>query len=163
MDTSAFPDSLCAALQSWTQTVVQLDGGGPDPVVCYVVCVKTDYLIASVIPEGMVYIPIHHIQLVRPLDVAVRAEFVEWASRQMAQLPAATRFVEALRHEVGRLVRIGRGGPDEISGILRQVHDEFVELVVSPHESTRIPTHHVKVVSRLQRLDWETLPETAQS
>ncbi|WP_156040041.1 hypothetical protein [Alicyclobacillus macrosporangiidus] len=163
VDPALVPDTLCAALQSWAGSVVQLDGGGPDPYSAYLLDVRADYVVASVIPEGLVYIPIRHIHLVRPLDVVVRTEFSEWVNRQKAVLPAATRFADALRHETGRLVKVGRGGPDEMYGIVRAVHDTFVELVVSPHELVRIPMHHVKSFSRQEDIDWQAVAETTHA
>jgi hypothetical protein len=153
LDPASLPDSLHGALQTWITSVVQLDGAGPDPVVAYVLDVKADYLIVSAVPDGVLYIPIHHIQMVRPLDVEIQPEFTEWANRQKTQLPTEPiRLVDALREEVGKLTKLGRGGPDEVVGIIRAVHERFVELVVSPHEAVRIPVHHVKSVSRQERL-----------
>ncbi|MBX5437344.1 MAG: hypothetical protein IRZ33_09010 [Alicyclobacillaceae bacterium] len=147
---ASLPDTLRDALCTWTKSVVQLDGAGPEPVAAYLLDVRTDYLAVSVIPEGLLYVPTRHVQLVRPLDVTVQAEFTSWMDRYLVRFAQADRFAEALSYEAGIAVKIGRGGPDEVLGVVRSANDHFVELVVSPHELVRIPMHHVKSVSRLQ-------------
>ncbi|MCL6548516.1 MAG: hypothetical protein K6T30_06370 [Alicyclobacillus sp.] len=145
---ASLPDTLRDALSTWTASVVQLEGAGPDPVAAYLLGVHKDYVAVSVVPEGTVYVPLRHIQLVRPLDVAVEPEFASWADRGRDRLPGGDEFLEALNRATGALVKIGRGGPDEISGILRSAENDYLELLVSPHERVRIPLHHVKSVSR---------------
>ncbi|WP_067925230.1 hypothetical protein [Alicyclobacillus shizuokensis] len=159
LDPGSLPDALHGVVRTWVASVLQLDGAGPDPIVVYVIDVKADYLVVSAIPDGVLYIPVRHIQLVRPLDVQIQPEFVEWANHQKEQLPTgATRLIEALEQEVGKLAKFGRGGADEVVGIIRAVHEQFVELVVSPCERVRIPMHHVKSVSRPGRLNAQASP-----
>ncbi|MCL6637678.1 MAG: hypothetical protein K6T26_07000 [Alicyclobacillus sp.] len=143
----ALPETLAAVLQEWTEAVVQLDVGGMEPLAAYLLAVRGDYLLACVIPEGLVYIPHRHVQLVRPLAVQVYPEFAAWVRRQQTGLPNAVWLFEALHAETGRLVTFGRG-PEALSGLIRRACAEYVEVVVSPHGSVRIPLHHIRFVAR---------------
>jgi hypothetical protein len=147
----AVPDELVDVLKAMEDTVLHLEGAGSNSTIGYVLSVRDDYLVTSVIPEGSVYFPIRHIQMILPLDVTVRTEFQEWLLPQRQSLSNAERFTDVLQLATGKLIRLGRGGPGDITGILRAVHEEFVEIMVSPHEVVAIPTHHVKAFFRLEQ------------
>jgi hypothetical protein len=148
-DMDAVPDELVDVLKAMEDTVVHLEGAGSNSTIGYVLSVRDDYLVTSVIPDGSVYFPIRHIQMILPLDVTVRTEFLEWLSPQRHSLSNAERFSDVLQQETGELIRLGRGGPGDITGILQAVHEDFVEVIISPHEVVAIPTHHVKAFFRI--------------
>ncbi|MCL6593268.1 MAG: hypothetical protein K6T31_04780 [Alicyclobacillus sp.] len=143
----ALPETLAAVLQAWTGSVVQLDVGGLEPLAAYLLAVRGDFLLACVVPEGVVYVPLRHVQLVRPLAVQVQPEFAAWVRRQQTELPAAVRLSEALQAEAGRLLVLGRG-PEALCGLIRKACAEYVEVVVSPHSCVRVPLQHVRFVAR---------------
>jgi hypothetical protein len=147
----AVPDELVDVLKAMKDTVVHLEGAGSNPTIGYVLSVKDDYLVTSVIPDGSVYFPIRHVQMILPLEVTVRAEFLEWLLPRRESISNAECFHDVLQQAAGELIKLGRGGPADISGILRAVHEEFIEIVVSPHVVAAIPTHHVKAFSRLEQ------------
>jgi hypothetical protein len=155
IELNTLPDDLLKAFQTMKGTVVHLEGGGADPTVGYVVDVKRDFLVISVVQDGSVYFPIRHIQSVQPLDVSIRPEFMAWLQPQIQSQPPANCFSEMLQQAIGRSIQLGRGGPEGICGILRQVHDGFIEVVISPHEVVEVPIHHIKAFHLVEPRGWQ--------
>lgn len=151
-DHQTLPDTLVDVLQGMQDSVIRLECGSPDAITGYLMAVHEDFVVVGVIPDGSVYLPIHHIQTVLPLDVSVSPEFLHWLhSKQIC--PGTGWFADILQASTGEMVRLGRGGPEDVSGILKTVHDVAIELVVSPHEVVWMPVHHIKAFCRVERRD----------
>lgn len=150
-------------LNALKNQVVQLEGGGPEATIGYLLDVREDYVITVVIPDGIVCFPKLHVHVILPLDVTIRPEFLTWLDTQRALIPTAGKLAELMHANVGKLITLGRGDPDGVSGILRAVHEGFIEIVVSPHESLWVPIHHVKSFCLQNHYDWEAAVEEFNS
>lgn len=149
-------DELIDLLRTLKGKVVQLGGGGTESTSVYLVDVMDDYLITVGIPCGVLCFPFRHVHLVVPINASITPEFLMWANERLIDVPNESRFVDALNSETGKVIKLGRGGPEDISGVLRYANEDLVEIVASPHETVYIPTHHVKVFSRLLASDWRS-------
>lgn len=159
-DHQTLPDTLVDVLKGMQDSVIRLECGSPDAITGYLMAVHEDYVVVGVIPDGSVYLPIHHIQTVLPLDVSVNPEFLRWL--QLKQVcTGAGWFADILRASTGEMVRLGRGGPEDVTGILTTVHDVAIELVVSSYEVVWMPVHHIKAFCRLERRDGQPEQPTA--
>lgn len=140
-------NTLYDVLRSMQYRVVQADGFGVGPITGYLNDVKTDYMVVSVIPDGTLYCPFHHLQSVYPLDAEILPEFAAWAKNNPGCHPDETQFADRLRASIGQLVHFGRDSPESAKGLLRMVHVNYVEVVVSPYQVVCIPMHHIKSYS----------------
>lgn len=127
--------------------VVQADGFGTGQIIGYLNDVKADYMIVSVIPDGTLYCPLRHLQSIYPLDVDILPEFAVWTKNNPDCHPDETQFADRLRASIGQLVHFGRNSPESPKGLLRAVHVNYVEVVVSPYQVVYIPMHHIKSFS----------------
>lgn len=148
------PNQFHQALVNLLQTVVQLEGGGPNPTVGYLMEVKRDYLTMCVIPDGIVYFHTPHVQAAIPLDVSVRPEFTTWAAQEREQLVRADSFHQVLKAHMGKLVTFGRNSPESLPGIVANVSMDYVEVLTSPRDSLWLPLRHVKSMTSFIRVEW---------
>lgn len=150
-DPTSLPNKLIDVLRLFNQTVIQIEGGGSEPTIGYVMGVKEDYVTLCVIPDGFVYYPVRHVLSILPRDVDVQPEFVQWIDQHTDQVLDGEHFIAILQHEIGKVVKFGRSGPEVIFGILRSANEQYAELVVSPNDVVWIPLHHIKSLTRYMK------------
>lgn len=136
--------------QYFTNKVIKVDRGGPESRIGKLLDAGDDYFAVLTVDEGVVYYHTRHIK-----------SFTEYKKTQMEfdfEVPKdfkfnkAKNFKELLESLNYLWVRINRGGPDTVEGILIEVKDDFV-YVVTNEEVVRITLIHIKNVSNGAKIE----------
>ena len=136
--------------QYFTNKVIKVDRGGPESRIGKLLDAGDDYFAVLTVDEGVVYYHTRHIK-----------SFTEYKKTQMEfdfEVPKdfkfnkAKNFKELLESLNYLWVRINRGGPDTVEGILIEVKDDFV-YVVTNDEVVRITLIHIKNVSNGAKIE----------
>lgn len=116
---------------------VRVNRGGPESSEGVLVAVKHDYIVLFIKKDGFIYYNLEHIKSITLLKHSGRRDFHRLNRRKPRT------FIEALRANKNRLIKINRGGPDSVTGVLTEVHRDYIKLFAD-HESVIIFTHHIK-------------------
>ncbi|SEG68896.1 DUF2642 domain-containing protein [Paenibacillus sp. UNC499MF] len=116
---------------------VKINRGGPDSVTGKLINVHTDYLSLQT-NEGVIYINASHIKSVT--ESAGKTEYPSYAN-----VVSAYDFQELLKKFHQKFVRINRGGPEKIEGVIAEVKQDYLVLVVN-NEVVRIALFHIKSI-----------------
>ncbi|TWD96454.1 hypothetical protein FB550_111111 [Neobacillus bataviensis] len=130
--------------QYFTNKVIKVDRGGPESRIGKVLDAGDDYFAVLTEDDGVVYYHTQHIKsftenrnMQLEFDVKVPKDF---------EFKKAENFKELLESLNYLWVRINRGGPDMVEGVLIEVKDDFVYIVTND-EVVRITIFHIKNVS----------------
>ncbi|MEH7419460.1 spore coat protein [Neobacillus drentensis] len=130
--------------QYFSDKVIRVDRGGPESRIGKLLDAGDDFFTVLTENDGVVYYHTRHIK-----------SFTENKNRQFEmdievpedlEYKKAENFQELLESLSYLWVRINRGGPDMVEGILIEVKDDFV-YVVTDDEVVRITIIHIKNVS----------------
>ncbi|MEH7505596.1 hypothetical protein V7152_27110, partial [Neobacillus drentensis] len=124
--------------------VIQVDRGGPESRIGKLLHSSDDYIAVLTEDDGVVYYNTHHIKSFTEntkgqmeFDVEVPKDFKFKKAENFKQL------LESLNY---RWVKINRGGPETVEGVLCDVKKDFVYLIANV-ELVRIAMFHIKNVS----------------
>ena len=130
--------------QYFTNKVIKVDRDGPESRIGKLLDAGDDYFAVLTEDDGVVYYHTRHIKsftenrnMQLEFDVKVPKDF---------EFKKAENFKELLESLSYLWVRINRGGPDTVEGILIEVKDDFVYIVTND-EVVRITIFHIKNVS----------------
>jgi hypothetical protein len=128
----------------FTNKVIKVDRGGPESRIGKLLDAGDDYFAVLTEDDGVVYYHTQHIKsftenrnMQLEFDVKVPKDF---------EFKKAENFKELLQSLSYLWVRINRGGPDMVEGILIEVKDDFVYIITN-NEVVRITIFHIKNVS----------------
>ena len=128
----------------FTNKVIKVDRGGPESRIGKLLDAGDDYFAVLTEDDGVVYYHTQHIKsftenrnMQLEFDVKVPKDF---------EFKKAENFKELLESLNYLWVRINRGGPDMVEGVLIEVKDDFVYIVTND-EVVRITIFHIKNVS----------------
>ncbi|TWD96452.1 hypothetical protein FB550_111109 [Neobacillus bataviensis] len=128
----------------FTNKVIKVDRGGPESRIGKLLDAGDDYFAVLTEDDGVVYYHTQHIKsftenrnMQLEFDVKVPKDF---------EFKKAENFKELLQSLSYLWVRINRGGPDMVEGILIEVKDDFVYIITND-EVVRITIFHIKNVS----------------
>ena len=128
----------------FTNKVIKVDRGGPESRIGKLLDAGDDYFAVLTEDDGLVYYHTQHIKsftenrnMQLEFDVKVPKDF---------EFKKAENFKELLQSLSYLWVRINRGGPDMVEGILIEVKDDFVYIITND-EVVRITIFHIKNVS----------------
>jgi len=133
--------------------LVRVNRGGPESSEGIVLAVKSDYIVIFAKHEGVVYFNREHIKSITILHKPHKHSekhghhhrVIRWKHRKPSS------FLDALRSKKNHLIKINRGGPESIVGVLSQVNADYITLIVN-HESIIIFTQHIKSFTPSVRL-----------
>lgn len=121
---------------------IKVDRGGPESRVGMLLAVESDYLVLYTKDDGLVYYKLQHIKSVTVdskglLDVEVpeNIEFEQGAD-----------FKSVISNFSHRWVKVNRGGPEALEGILNEVEDDYVT-VFSKHDVVHLVMYHIRNIS----------------
>jgi hypothetical protein len=124
--------------------VIQVDRGGPESRIGKFLDASDDYIALLTEDDGVVYYNTHHIKSFTEntkeqleFDVEVPEDF---------EFKKAKNFKDLLKSLEYNWVKINRGGPETVEGVLSGVENDFVYLVTNK-EIVRIAMFHIKNVS----------------
>lgn len=119
---------------------VKINRGGPDSVEGVLLGIQSDYLIA-IAKDGVVYVNAQHIKSVTDTGKSggVRENVV--------QPLTAHSFHEVMQALRLRFVKVNRGGPEKLEGILVDVNQGYLIMTVKGQEVVHIPISHIKSIT----------------
>lgn len=130
-------------LMSLLNKVVRIDRGGPESRVGIVLSVENDYLVLLTNEDGVIYYKLQHIKSItqdsresmRANDVPPNFDYVRGID-----------FRALLNNLNGAWVRINRGGPEALEGVLQGANDNFATIVAN-NEVIRVAMFHIRNIS----------------
>jgi spore coat protein B len=127
-------------LGSLIGTEVKINRGGPDSIVGRLISVQHDYLVLQT-QDGTVFIQLQHIK-----SISSTNSNVSRSNRSSQRSDYAYTFEGLLGQLRYTFVQINRGGPEKIEGLVVEVWNNFLLLVVKD-DIVRIPIFHIKSIS----------------
>lgn len=130
--------------------VIKIDRGGPESRVGMVLAAENDYLTLLTAEDGVVYYKLHHIKSITQdsqdamkLDLKVPENF---------KFVRGMDFSAVLNNLKDAWVKINRGGPETLEGVLQEVTNDYVT-IVSNKEVIRVALFHIRNISYGLKLD----------
>lgn len=117
---------------------VRVNRGGPESQKGTVVAVYSDYFVLLSENGTFFYYQLHHIK-----SITKNAKDMAEAVGCLPLFAEGDDFQELLQNLKYRWVKINRGGPEKIEGILQDVSSKFVTLIVK-EEVVQISHYHIK-------------------
>lgn len=124
--------------------VIKIDRGGPESRVGLLIGVEDDYIALLTKEDGVIYYHLHHIKSVTEnakkgleFDITVPEDFGFFQGKNLRAV------LEQLQY---RWIKINRGGPEKLEGILDAVNDDFLTIVAN-EEVIRVSMFHLRNVS----------------
>jgi hypothetical protein len=130
--------------QYFTNKVIKVDRDGPESRIGKLLDAGDDYFAVLTEDDGVVFYHTRHIKSFTE-NTKMQVEFDVKVPKDF-EFKKAENFKELLESLNYLWVRINRGGPDMVEGILIEVKDDFV-YIVSNDEVVRITIFHIKNVS----------------
>ncbi len=131
-------------MKSLVGKIIKVDRGGPESRIGMLLDVYDDFLVVLTEDDGVVYYLTHHIKSV-----------TENAKEQLEfniEVPEGFDYKKA-EHFQGLLdalkfqwVKINRGGPEKLEGVLSDVNKDFVSLI-NKEEIVRLSMFHIRNIS----------------
>lgn len=132
--------------------LVRVNKGGPESSEGIVLVAKGNYIVVYIKHEGVVYYNLEHIKSITLLNKPIKHFNKHGQHREIHwERNRPHSFLDALRSKKNRLIKINRGGPDSITGVLTSVHHNYIKLI-DKEESVIIFTHHIKSFTPSLRL-----------
>ncbi|WP_047150329.1 DUF2642 domain-containing protein [Aneurinibacillus tyrosinisolvens] len=130
---------------------IRIDRGGPESRIGRLLSVQSDYIILQTEQEGVLFYLTHHIRNVSIVvqEAAASGQPEAVAAVQEAPVyPKAENYAGLLQGLQYSWVRINRGGPESIEGVLVESTDRELTLVVN-QEVYRIPVFHMRNIGQI--------------
>jgi spore coat protein B len=123
---------------------IKVDRGGPESRIGKLMAVLDDHLVLLTKDDGVMYYNTHHIKSVTEnskdtLDIGIEVP-------ENFEFKSAASFQHLLENLKFQWVKINRGGPEKLEGVISEVNKDFVSLI-SKEEVVRVSTYHIRNVS----------------
>jgi spore coat protein B len=132
-------------MQSLLNKVVRVDRGGPESRVGKVISAQSDYFALLTEQDGVVFYKLQHVKSITQdsrNEMKLNAEVPEDFKRFESFMDFKSVLTE-LRH---RWVKINRGGPESVEGVLEEIFDDYATIVKN-NEVIRVAMFHIRNVS----------------
>ncbi|ALC86260.1 MULTISPECIES: hypothetical protein [unclassified Bacillus (in: firmicutes)] len=129
---------------SLVDRVVKVDRGGPESRIGKLLAVQDDHLTLLTDNDGIIYYNTQHI---KSLTINTKNQ-----DQVNIEVPEDFEFIQAddfkgvLRNLTLRWVKINRGGPETLEGVMDYVDDDYIT-IVSNEEIIRISLFHIRNIS----------------
>jgi spore coat protein B len=131
-------------MKSLVGKIIKVDRGGPESRIGKLLGVNDDFLILLTEDDGVVYYFTHHIKSVTE-NAKEQLEF-------KIEVPEGFEYKNAENFQglLGELkyqwVKINRGGPEKLEGVLSDISHDFVSLI-NKEEIVRLSMYHIRNIS----------------
>jgi spore coat protein B len=129
---------------SFLNKVIKVDRGGPESRVGMLLAAEEDHVIVLTEDEGVIYYKTQHIKSITynaknelQFGVEIPEDF---------EFTKAPNFKGVLDNLKYRWVKVNRGGPEMLEGILDDVSDEYA-IIISNEEIIRLSMYHIRNIS----------------
>ena len=133
------------ALLSHVGKTVRVDRGGPESRVGKVLAVESDYFALFTKDDGVVYYKLQHIKSITVDSKAtLNQESVE--EEDNVTYYQGEDFQSVISNFKHSWVKVNRGGPESLEGILNDIEDEYVT-IYSKQELIQLSMFHIRNIS----------------
>ncbi|MEQ6357182.1 hypothetical protein ABNX05_21355 [Lysinibacillus sp. M3] len=124
--------------------VIRVDRGGPESRIGKLMAAEDDHFVLLTEKDGIVYYKTQHIKSIT-LNSRDGMEFSveDPATDSYLLAPDFKTVVSSLRHH---WVKVNRGGPEMLEGIMDEVTDDYIS-IFSKEEIIRLAMYHVRNIS----------------
>ncbi|MEK3887793.1 hypothetical protein [Bacillus sp. FSL K6-3431] len=129
---------------SLVDKVIKIDRGGPESRVGKVLAAEEDHLTVLTEDEGVIYYNTQHIKSLS--DNAKQGLKFELEIPEDFEFVRAQDFKSVCDSLKYHWIKVNRGGPESLEGVLDDVNDDFM-VVVSNEEIVRLSMFHVRNIS----------------
>ncbi|WLD94712.1 hypothetical protein [Alkalihalobacillus sp. AL-G] len=136
MKNSTSVDKVSGLKGQW----IKINLGGPESRAGKLLAIKKDYLTIQTKKDEVIYYQLDHIK-----GVSINANNYWLTSRKVKHLDEEC-FVDVLRHFKHKKVKINRGGPESIEGVMNEIFKDHIELTVGD-DIVFLSIWHLKSVS----------------
>lgn len=147
-------------LATFINKVVKVDRGGPESGVGKLLHVSEDHFTLLTENDGVVYYKMQHIKSLThnakkeiTLDVAMPESF---------ELLQTANFNSLLKNLRYHWVRINRGGPEKLEGVLDDIADDYV-VIVANEEVIQLSLFHIRSISYGPKVEKQKEEKTDES
>ena len=131
-------------MMSLVGKVIKIDRGGPESRVGMLLAAEDDYFVLFTKDDGVVYYKMQHIKSVTvDSKDSLSKELVLPENVEYYQGEDFMSVISNFRHS---WVKVNRGGPERLEGILNEVEDDYVT-VFSKHEVIHLAMFHIRNIS----------------
>ena len=131
-------------ITSLMNKVVRIDRGGPESRIGKLLSVADDHITLLTEDDGVVYYMTHHIKSIT--DNAKQGLEFNIEVPENFEFLKDNKCISVLEKLKYRWVKINRGGPETLEGVLNEANDDFVT-IISNEEIIRIATFHIRNIS----------------
>lgn len=131
-------------MKSLVGKIIKIDRGGPESRIGKLMDVYDDHLVLLTENDGVVYYCTHHIKSVTEnakeqleFNIEVPEGFDYKKSDSFKGLLDSLKF---------QWVKINRGGPEKLEGVLSDINNDFVSLI-NKEEVVRLSMYHIRNIS----------------
>lgn len=131
-------------MKSLVGKIIKIDRGGPESRIGKLMDVQEDHLVILTEDEGVVYYCTHHIKSVTENakeQLEFNIEVPEGFSYKQAD--SFQGLLDSLKFQ---WVKINRGGPEKLEGVLSDINNDFVSLI-NKEEIVRLSMFHIRNIS----------------
>jgi spore coat protein B len=149
-------------MKSLVGKIIKIDRGGPESRIGKLMDVYDDHLVILTEDDGVVYYCTHHIKSVTE-NAKDQLEF-NIEIPEGFEFKTAENFQGMLGSLMYQWVKINRGGPEKLEGVLSEVNGEYVSLI-NKEEIVRLSMFHIRNISyglKIEKLDEEEAEAQAQ-
>ncbi|WP_423407073.1 hypothetical protein AABM38_14490 [Heyndrickxia sp. MSNUG] len=133
-------------LSSMVGRTVRLDRGGPESRSGKVLAVQPDHLVLYNEAEGVIYYKTEHVKSVS-LDTKDYSDLTPTAEGYInPTFIKEESFQSVLGNMKHRWVKINRGGPESVEGMLTEIYDDYLLLTVN-NEIVSVFNFHIRSIS----------------
>ncbi len=131
-------------MKSMVGKIIKIDRGGPESRIGKLLDVYDDHLVIITEDDGVVYYNTHHIKSVTE-NAKEQLEF-NIEVPEGFEFKKGSNFQDLLDSLKFQWVKINRGGPEKLEGVLSDVNQDFVSLI-NKEEVVRLSMFHIRNIS----------------
>jgi spore coat protein B len=146
-------------MNSLVGKIIKIDRGGPESRVGKLMDVYDDHLVVLTEDDGVVYYCTHHIKSVTE-NAKEQLEF-NIEVPEGFEFKTADNFYGMLGSLMYQWVKINRGGPEKLEGVLGEVNNDYVALI-NKEEIVRLSMFHIRNISYGLKIEKPEEEETSE-
>lgn len=123
---------------------IKIDRGGPESREGKLLGVEDDFIVFLTKDDGVVYYKTQHIKSIT--EKVTKSNSGDLELPEEFQFVAGKNFPDILGKLRFNWVKINRGGPEVIEGVLDEIDEDFVT-VISNEEVIRVSLYHIRNIS----------------